>query len=768
MARLPDKTAVGEAVFARRPAAAISGGAAVGAGLKQVGKALTAIGEAENKEADALDLIKADAQHKTDMYRVKREFDEDPDYATFEPRFRERSATVTTEAASHIRNPALREKWLLKSQPENEQDLQGVLNRGTNLKRQDRIVEIEDALKQHQGIYADPNSDEARRRQARADIDATIRLGVQNGILEPKVASVLRERYDRGSVIEDARTRLLTDPVGLRNDLAGDGGAEDKPRGDAIGRAAAQTGVSDHLLRTIAKIESGGNAGARTGSYKGLFQLSDAEFDKHGGGDIYNANDNALAAANKIKAESAAFEASYGRAPSATDIYLIHQQGKGGYQAHVSNPELPAWMNMFSTAEGQQKGEAWAKLAIWGNVPDDVKERFGSVENVTSGDFIKLWDEKIHRIGGAGGAVSPRYADLTPLERAEFIDKSRKQQASLLEGQREQLKRALDDDEESIRRTGVSTNPDLKTASQVLEANQINRYLLNRKAARMEYDAMHDLPGLTEAGLQERLDAIEPKPGEEGYDVKARVYDKAVRKADELRQAREADPARSVEELPEVVSAAQAAGSQPDNPEAIQALVRARLDAQDGIGIPPGLQSPITKAEARVLVSPLRGLEGDALKVEFENVLSQIEERYGPYARAAGIAAIDLAITRDKDLAERFEGLISKTMKGLQPRAAEIREFEFLTEAVMADRAFAYRGDPMAQYGQVPLDAGVPGEALPPSPFQTFGQSPGQMVYKSPPQAAKAFLLQNPATQEDFDRKYGPGSAQKVMDEAGE
>ena len=32
---------------------------------------------------------------------------------------------------------------------------------------------------------------------------------------------------------------------------------------------------------------------------------------------------------------------------------------------------------MYSTAEGQRKGPGWAKLAIWGNVPNDLKAQFG-------------------------------------------------------------------------------------------------------------------------------------------------------------------------------------------------------------------------------------------------------------------------------------------------------------------------------------------------------------------------------------------------------
>lgn len=152
---------------------------------------------------------------------------------------------------------------------------------------------------------------------------------------------------------------------------------------------------ADPLLKRVMQIESGGNPNARTGSYKGLYQLSDSEFNKYGGGDIYNPQDNSRAAQNKFAAETAQFTKQYGRPPSATDIYMTHQQGAGGYGAHMANPDAPAWQNMYSTAEGRQKGVPWAKQAIWGNVPDNLKQQYGSVDNLTSKQFVDLWRNKV-------------------------------------------------------------------------------------------------------------------------------------------------------------------------------------------------------------------------------------------------------------------------------------------------------------------------------------------------------------------------------------
>lgn len=178
----------------------------------------------------------------------------------------------------------------------------------------------------------------------------------------------------------------------------------------SIARAAERAGVDPGMLRTFVLIESGGRPDVTTGSYRGLLQLSPSEFRRYGGeGDIYDPDRNLMAGALKLKMESAGFKEKYGRDPTPTELYMIHQQGVGGSAAHMANPDKPAWENMFSTAEGRARGPEWSKKAIWGNVPDDVKARYGSVENMTSADFMKLWDDKVTRIAGTPSA-SPTMA----------------------------------------------------------------------------------------------------------------------------------------------------------------------------------------------------------------------------------------------------------------------------------------------------------------------------------------------------------------------
>lgn len=169
----------------------------------------------------------------------------------------------------------------------------------------------------------------------------------------------------------------------------------------AIARAAARHGVPEERLRGFARIESGGDPRNVTGSYRGLYQLGPDEWKRYGGGaDIFDPAANADAAARKLNDEAARFKSKYGRDPTTHELYMVHQQGEGGTAAHLANPDKPAWQNMLSTGEGRQKGEGWARQAVWGNVPADVRAKYGSVDNLTSAQFFDLWRDKVARMTG--------------------------------------------------------------------------------------------------------------------------------------------------------------------------------------------------------------------------------------------------------------------------------------------------------------------------------------------------------------------------------
>jgi hypothetical protein len=208
------------------------------------------------------------------------------------------------------------------------------------------------------------------------------------------------ERYDPTAIL------YLTDyvysedpPDGKPADTVRDS-LKDVPVGtpvEEIKRASDAFGLDFNFMKAVAKIESDFDPKQRTGSYVGLFQLSNNEFAKYGSGDILNARDNAIAAAYKFATAATLFELNTHKKATISDLYLIHQQGTQGAEEHVNHPDSIAWKSMCATDEGKQKGEKWCKRAIWGNTLPEIKHVWKTVDNLTSGAFVKMWQQRVDR-----------------------------------------------------------------------------------------------------------------------------------------------------------------------------------------------------------------------------------------------------------------------------------------------------------------------------------------------------------------------------------
>jgi hypothetical protein len=166
---------------------------------------------------------------------------------------------------------------------------------------------------------------------------------------------------------------------------------------EEIKRASDAFGLDVNFMKAVAKIESDFDPKQRTGSYSGLFQLSNYEFAKYGSGNIFNARDNAIAAANKFASSALLFELTTHRKATISDLYLIHQQGTQGAEEHVNHPDWVAWKSMCATDEGKEKGEDWCKRAIWGNTLPEIKRVWKTVDNLTSAAFLKMWQGQVDR-----------------------------------------------------------------------------------------------------------------------------------------------------------------------------------------------------------------------------------------------------------------------------------------------------------------------------------------------------------------------------------
>ena len=214
------------------------------------------------------------------------------------------------------------------------------------------------------------------------------------------------ERYDPTTLTAAIHILYLTDyiysedpPDGKPADTVRDS-LKDVPVGtpvEEIKRASDAFGLDFNFMKAVAKIESDFDPKQRTGSYVGLFQLGNYEFAKYGSGDVLNARDNAIAAAYKFATAATLFELNTHKKATISDLYLIHQQGTQGAEEHVNHPDSIAWKAMCATDEGKQKGEKWCKRAIWGNTLPEIKHVWKTVDNLTSGAFVKMWQQQVDR-----------------------------------------------------------------------------------------------------------------------------------------------------------------------------------------------------------------------------------------------------------------------------------------------------------------------------------------------------------------------------------
>jgi len=184
---------------------------------------------------------------------------------------------------------------------------------------------------------------------------------------------------------------------------------------EEIRRVADVLGLDVTFMKAVAKIESGFNPKQRTGSYIGLFQLSQAEFDKYGSGDIRDPRDNTVAASLKFMTEAILFEMFIHKKPTLNDLYLIHQQGVDGAAEHISHPDRLAWRSMCATDEGKEKGEKWCKRAIWGNTLPAIKKVWKNVNKVTSAAFVGMWQQRVSQFYSRYSAAAANRAAVLPL-----------------------------------------------------------------------------------------------------------------------------------------------------------------------------------------------------------------------------------------------------------------------------------------------------------------------------------------------------------------
>lgn len=167
------------------------------------------------------------------------------------------------------------------------------------------------------------------------------------------------------------------------------------PAARAVIQAARTSGMDPVKGLTFAQLESGlGTVPDRPGSqYTGLYQLSHEERAAAGGSDG-SLPQEAVAGVKRINFAQGAADAALGRPAQDWETYLTHVEGVGGGPALLKADPNASAIDVLATqtAEGREKGRAWAQQAILGNIPTDMRDKLGP--NPTAGQFTSMWRDR--------------------------------------------------------------------------------------------------------------------------------------------------------------------------------------------------------------------------------------------------------------------------------------------------------------------------------------------------------------------------------------
>jgi hypothetical protein len=410
----------------------------------------------------------------------------------------------------------------------------------------------------------------------------------------------------------------------------------------------------------------------------------------------------------------------------------------------------------------------------------------GVLAGKTAGD-VGSWASR--KVGGGDIYdvlhVSPELRERLIGDGLSALARARQEDAGAVALEQHAMRGRLNDDLASMLATGQGLDKDIDPAqaARALGPKAVAEWQAAREDSRSVWTATHDMATLPAEAIAARLGELAPKPGEENFERRQRVYDAAAKTAQGIQQQREEDPAGSVENDPVVRKtragfAAAKPGSAPgsfdqNDPKAWAEIGAARFAAQERAGIPAEDRSPITKAEALQFTVPLQrmlpGEESDTVR----KLGQKFQQMFGKDADSAFAYALRVHKV-DAKAADTVGYVIRKLIMGEPISLDKVRAGDQQTEIAAADAAVtnapprpSAMGSPaMGMIGGV---AGMMGRGSgreaqsmdgPPAKPEAKVKS-GQVL---PPADDIVALRGNPALAQRFDAKYGVGAAKKILD----
>lgn len=271
-------------------------------------------------------------------------------------------------------------------------------------------------------------------------------------------------------------------------------------------------------------------------------------------------------------------------------------------------------------------------------------------------------------------------------------------------------------------------------------------------ADRQSFENLDDL------AIQRVIDGRIPAAGTPGFAHKMDNVNRLRTYADKLQTQRREDPAGAVSRLPVVKDAT--AQYDPKRPETFQPVAQARLVAQENLGIEPEYQTPITKAEALQLTKPIGTMLPGQEHETITGVYGTFQKMFGDNADKAFAYALR-ARKVQAEVAQQAAGIMRTVANQATVQQQQARDLDRLTEMAASDRAVVDLG-PAGTPGAMRAPLRVIGN--PEEEGGGGGMEPSTTAQKPvPTPQAISFLIRNPKTAENFDKKFGTGMAKQIM-----
>lgn len=746
MARIPDATSLlgreGSLHTTSVPQTGVDTG--VEAAFKKLGSGVSDIGVAIKKEREetetqqnTLDLTKARAHWNAGITQLDSKYrhENDADYATWGKRYQEDVTKLRAEAVGMVSDENKRTLLDEQFSGQARQYQVGVEDRSKGIARDLGRTQFSTALDQNVTTAASSNGDAKKNDGILAESKAAIDSAVRTGLLTPAEGEAKWQRVRTAILAQEAQQRHAADPEAMRGAF-GMGGVAPKAQGEGKlnivyrgaldssdpGKASPKS-MYQHL---ISRGATPNEALVLTGAAASESGFNDAV--SHDGGigyGLFGHNGGRLAAM---------------RREAGTDRPTWQQQADFALKELRSRPE-------GARVNSAQSAEELANVQMAFERPRGYTDATPEAGHNYSGRLNTIRRFSVLSGQSFSEPVSQRYASLDTRTRESLVAQAER------ENRQEQisLKGRIEDDLASLKTTGIGVDG--------LDRSQVERFLGSAKAvewergrnnAKLFHETTKDFDTLPNNQIIGRIESARPAAGKDGFAEAQQTHEEIAKKGSEIIKRRQQDPASASDEIDMVRKARESAEydgegtSRRIKPESAQAIIRARLAAQDMLGI--DRQHAVTRGEARVISRQLRAIgEDDANGLN--TFMKSLRQTYGAYADTVLASSLELEGV-NRDLSNAATKILSQISAGMKPDIASVRAAE-------ANLSWGREGEgsALAQQG----NAGAQQQAQPQQ------QAPAGATFEARDLQWLWQNRQDPNAATEFDAKYGGGNAARVL-----